>query len=124
MSSVWSDLVERNYYQTQRHFETYVSSRPKKLFVDFVVALDASPSRADTPAKFVHALEEANWWLKQNLPQDPTTWHPPSRLSLSLLSSENGLPDSVLTRYADVRHAPMDQPSLSRVLCQQSRLMH
>jgi hypothetical protein len=71
LDHVWSALVEKCFYATQTHFELFAGSRPKRLFVDYVVALE----KAATPPAFAEAMEEVVWWCQRNLPQDPTTWH-------------------------------------------------
>ena len=71
LDHLWSHLVEKEDYATQRHFEAYAASRPKRLFVDFLRDLECA---ADQEA-FAKALAEARWYLQHNVAQDPETWH-------------------------------------------------
>jgi hypothetical protein len=71
LDHMWTKLVEKNFYRAQKHFDEFKEARPKKLFLDYIRDLDASKE----PDGFARALDECVWWLRQNLPQDPTVWH-------------------------------------------------
>jgi hypothetical protein len=71
LDHVWSKVVEKVFYQTQKSFESYAESRPKQLFVDYTSGLE----KAEEPEALAEALLEMAWWCKANLPQDPTVWH-------------------------------------------------
>lgn len=74
LDHTWSKLVERCFYKTQKHFEAFAAARPKLLFLDYVRALD----KAESPAAFARAMEEAVWWAKANVPQVPAPHAPRS----------------------------------------------
>jgi len=70
LDHVWSSLVEKVFYGTQANFEKFAAARPKRLFVDYMGDLEKSKE----PDQFVHALKEALWWCRANMPQDPAVW--------------------------------------------------